>query len=349
MLCKGSRPVPAARFSLPQGLIRLYQFAMNVPDPQIITRRQIDAVLPQLDLLPAIEQAFVDYSAGRAVVPPVGELLMDKGEVHIKYGLLRGADYYVVKVASGFYGNPALGLPSSIGLMLVCSQQTGTPVGILLDQGHLTDLRTAVAGAVVARHLAPAQVERIGMLGTGVQARLQLDRLRSVLDCRQVLVWGRDPQRLARYCADMGRQGFAVETASDPGQLLRSCNLVITATPAEEPLLQAADLQPGTHITAVGADTPDKQELDSRIMQNADRVVADSIPQCLLRGEIHRAIDAGLLMEDSLVELGDVIAGKSPGRTGEGQITVADLTGVAVQDMAIATAVFERLKRAGTA
>ncbi len=314
---------------------------MNIPEPHIISRAQIDAVLPELDLFSAIEQSFVDYSADRAVVPPVGELLMEKGEVHIKYGLLKGAPYYVVKIASGFYGNSALGLPSSSGLMLVCSQETGVLVGVLLDQGHLTDLRTAVAGAVVARHLAPKKIERIGVLGTGIQARLHLEQLRRVVDCREVLAWGRGSKQLARYSAVAEHMGYSIETTQDARQLLSTCNFVVTSTPAEEPLLSADDLQTGTHITAVGSDTPDKQELDSEILQRADRVVADSIAQCLLRGEIHQAIRAEKLRPEELVELGDVIAGKSPGRTAESQITIADLTGVAVQDIAIATAVYE--------
>lgn len=315
---------------------------MNTLEPQIISRAQIDAVLPSLDLLAAIEQSFVDYSAGCAVVPPVGELLMEKGEVHIKYGLLKGAPYYVVKIASGFYGNSALGLPSSSGLMLVCSQETGVLVGVLLDQGHLTDLRTAVAGAVVARHLAPKKVERIGVLGTGIQARLHLEQLRRVVDCRAVLAWGRGPEQLARYRAVVEHMGYRVEITQDARQLLERCNLVVTSTPSEEPLLGAEDLRAGTHITAVGSDTPDKQELDSEILARADRVVADSIAQCLLRGEIHQAIQSEKLCCEELVELGDIIAGKSPGRTSESEITVADLTGVAVQDIAIATAVYER-------
>jgi ornithine cyclodeaminase len=321
---------------------------MRVPEPQIISRAQIDAVLPGLDLLSAIERSFVDYSAGRAVVPPVGELLMEKGELHIKYGLLKGAPYYVVKVAAGFYGNSALGLPSSSGLMLVCSQETGVLVGVLLDQGHLTDLRTAVAGAVVARHLAPKRLERIGVLGTGMQARLQLEQLSGVVDCREVLAWGRGSEQLSRYRAVVEEMGYRVETTQDARQLLRTCNLVVTSTPSEEPLLCAEDLRAGTHITAVGSDTPDKQELDSDIFQRADCVVADSIAQCLLRGEIHQAIKAEKLRAEELVELGDVIVGKSPGRTDDSQITVADLTGVAVQDMAIATAVYERARTQDT-
>ena len=309
----------------------------------IFTAEQIRGVLPQLDLLPAIEESFMRYSQGRAVVPPVGELLLEKGEVHIKYGYVHGDAFYVIKIASGFYDNPKLGIPSSNGLMLLFSQETGEPAAILLDEGRLTDVRTAVAGAIAARHLAPKRVRRIGILGAGVQARLQLQHLRPVTDCREALVWGRGDEQLARYRADMARFGFHIETTRDAAELLRTCDLIVTTTPATQPLLRAEDLRPGVHITAVGSDTPDKQELDARILAQADVVVADSISQCLKRGEIHQALAAGLLDEGKIVELGDVIAGRASGRTAPEQITVADLTGVAVQDIAIATAVYRAL------
>ena len=310
---------------------------------QTISLEEIEAVLPSLDLIPAIEAGFVAYSQGQAVVPPIGELLLDKGEVHIKYGYLREDKYYVIKVASGFYDNPKIGLPSSGGLMLLFHQRTGELVSILLDEGHLTDMRTAVAGAIAAKYLAPVDIERIGFVGTGTQARLQLRYLKHVTACRQVLVWGRGEPQLERYRRDMEPHGFAIETTQNRADILRNCNLVVTATPATAPLLHVADLQAGTHITAVGSDTPEKQELDSAILARADVVVADSISQCLDRGEIHKAIQSGHITQGDLVELGDVIVGRAAGRTSEDQITVADLTGVAVQDIKIATGVYEAL------
>lgn len=311
----------------------------------IFTLDQIKQVLPELDLLPAIEEGFRRYSAGQAEVPPVGELLLEKGEVHIKYGYLMGGEYYVIKVASGFYGNPGLGLPSSNGMMLMFNQQTGQPEAILLDEGHLTDIRTAVAGAIAAKYLAPDRVEQIGIVGTGVQARLQLRYLRDVVPCRHVLVWGRAESQLSAYQSEMRSFGFEVETTKEMAVLQKSCNLIVTTTPAAEPLLSVEHLQPGTHITAVGSDTPHKQELDARILARADLVVADSISQCLERGEIYQAIKAGLLTQDRLVELGDLISGEAPGRSSDIQISVADLTGVAVQDIGIATAVAGPLLR----
>ncbi len=310
---------------------------------KIISLSEIKAVLPSLDLIPAIEDGFVRYSAGDAIVPPVGELLLDKGEVHIKYGYLKGEAYYVIKIASGFYGNPQLGLPSGDGLMLLFSQETGELVSILLDEAYLTDLRTAVAGAIVTQHLAPSRVERIGIVGAGTQGRMQLEQLKEVTDCRQVLVWGQHEEELLRYRRDMELQGFQVEATRETAEILDRCNLVVTCTPATAPLLHAADLRPGTHITAMGSDTPEKQELEAAILGQADLVVADSISQCLLRGEIHHALREGEIVQSDLVELGDLIAGTAAGRSSDEQITVADLTGVAVQDIQIATAVYEAL------
>ena len=303
----------------------------------------IKSALVGLDLVPAIEAGFVALSEGRANIPPVGELMLDKGEVHIKYGSIAGDGCYVVKIASGFYGNAALGLASGNGLMLLFDQETGVPTAVLLDEGHLTDVRTAVAGAVAARHLAPRDVTTIGIVGTGVQARLQLRYLRGVVGTTRALVLGRSSAQAARYCADMAAEGFSVGIAADAAELGARCRLIVTTTPATAPLLAAHDIHPGTHITAIGSDTPHKQELDAAILAGADRVIADSLAQCQLRGEIHKAIAAGVLAVSGVVEIGDVIAGRKPGRTRDDQITVFDSTGVAVQDIKIAAAVAARL------
>jgi ornithine cyclodeaminase len=309
----------------------------------IFTLDQIKAVLDEIDLVPGIEKGFEQYSSGQAVVPPVGELLLEKGEVHIKYGYLRGGEYYVIKIASGFYENPKVGLPSSNGMMLVFSQQTGLPAAILLDEGQLTDIRTAVAGSIAAKHLAPESVRRIGIVGTGTQARLQLRYLKAVTPSRDVLVWGRGQTQLNAYIHEMTPHGFRVETTMDTDAILGTCNLIVTTTPAAKPLLKVEHLQSGTHITAVGSDTPQKQELDARILARADLVVADSIVQCLERGEIHQAIKANVLSKDKIVELGNVISGDVPSRSDDAQITISDLTGVAVQDIGIALAVLAEL------
>jgi ornithine cyclodeaminase len=314
---------------------------------KIINLDQIKKALPDLDLLPAIEVGFVAYSEGNAVIPPVGELIFEDppGDVHIKYGYIRGGDYYVIKIASGFYDNPKLGLPSGDGLMLLFNQKTGQLVCVLLDECHLTDIRTAAAGAIVAKYFAPEKVKRIGIIGAGIQGKLQLQYLKSIVPCREALVWGIDQDELEAYKLAMQSSGFQIETTLDTGEAAASCNLIVTATPSKKPLLTADQIQPGTHITAMGSDTPEKQELDAKILASADVIVADSISQCLVRGEIFHALRERVITKDELVELGAVAAGKVKGRISDDQITVADLTGVAVQDLQISKIVYEHLNR----
>jgi ornithine cyclodeaminase len=312
---------------------------------KVVTLDEIRSVLGDIDLLPLIEEGFAQYSAGNAVVPPVGELLLEGGDVHIKYGYIKGQSHYVIKIASGFYDNAKLGLSGSQGMMLLFRQATGQPVCLLLDEGWLTQIRTAVAGAIVAKYLAPSQVHRIGIAGTGTQARLQLEFLAGVTACREVTVWGRGSAQLEAYCKDMRPLGFELTTTQDADDLLRQCNLIVTTTPSTTPLLHADALKAGTHITAMGSDTAEKQELETGLLAQADQIVADSISQCLERGETHHALRSGDIRQDQLMELGQIINGERPGRSSEEEITIADLTGVAVQDIQIASAVWSALQK----
>jgi ornithine cyclodeaminase len=312
----------------------------------IFDLNQIKSVLKGLHPVPDIERGFVAYSQGRAVVPPVGELTFKDppGEVHIKYGYLLNDDYYVIKIASGFHPNKESKRYKSDGLMLLFKQKTGELACALLDECHLTHVRTAAAGAVAAKYLAPSRVDCIGIFGAGIQGRMQLEYLRSITDCRKVIVWGLNQRELDDYKKDMEPLGFNVRTTLGASDIASNCNLIVTATPSTSPLLSAGQIQKGVHITAMGSDTPEKNELDPGILQKADIVVADSINQCLIRGEIHHALEAGLVERARLVELGNVITNKELQRSSDEQITVADLTGVAVQDIQIAKAVYRALR-----
>ncbi|MCP4568841.1 MAG: ornithine cyclodeaminase family protein [FCB group bacterium] len=313
---------------------------------KILNLNQIKSVLNSIDLLSYIEAGFIAYSQKKAVIPPVGELLFDDppGDVHIKYGYLSHENYYVIKIASGFYDNPKLGLSSSNGLMLLFDKNTGGLLCLLLDEGYLTNIRTAAAGAVVAKHLAPNKVHRIGIFGAGIQGKLQIQFLESIVNCRDIIVWGINQDELTEYLEYMESKGYSVETTQDANSVASSCNLIITATPTKHPILMSDQIQSGTHITAVGSDTPDKQELDAKILEIADVVIADSIDQCLGRGEIFHALNEKAVKKENLIELGDVLAGKKAGRISDDQITVADLTGVAVQDIQISRAIYEVIK-----
>lgn len=313
--------------------------------PEIFQLAQIKKALKDIDLLPCIEEGFVAYSQGKVVVPPVGELLFKDppGDVHIKYGYIIDDDFYVIKIASGFYESDQHHLYTSNGLMLIFSQKTGELSCILLDEGHLTNVRTAVAGAVVAKYLAPKKVHRIGIFGTGTQGRMQLAHLQPIVDCRQVTAWDIDTTGLKSYKKDMEPLGFDIKLTMDAEEVASTCNLIVTATPAQNPLFTADSLPQGTHITAMGSDTPLKTELDPKILERADILVADSISQCLSRGEIHKAMEAGVITKDKIIELGDVITNDYLRRQSDEQLTVADLTGVAVQDIQISKAVYQTL------
>ncbi len=292
------------------------------------------------------ERNFDEYSKGNSVVPPVGYLAFPDGECHIKYGYIKGDPCFVVKIAAGFYGNVAKGLKPSVGMMLICSTETGYPLAVLNDEGHLTDMRTAIAGSIAAKFLAPADVRRIGIVGAGIQARLQLECLRPITDCRRVLIWNRTEANAETLAQSLSDSSWDAKVAKNLESLVQSCNLIVTATPAKKPLIRADWVQAGTHITAVGADAPEKQELDEALIEKADVRVVDSASQCIDHGEIQTAVANGLVDKSSLRELGDVIGGRATGRVTPEQISVADLTGVAVQDIAIATSVYERWRQA---
>lgn len=313
---------------------------------QIIDKHTIENIIQQAhftDLLNYIEQSFIQYSNGQAVVPPVGTLSFDSppGDVHIKYGYIKGEAHYVIKIASGFYDNPALGISSSNGLNLVFNQKNGLLATILLDQGYLTDVRTALAGAVVAKYLAPPEINAIGILGTGIQARLQLKYLKEITDCRNVLVWGRDQEKCAQYIEDMTNEGFNVKEAETTSEIGESCELIVTTTPATSALLMAEDIKKEALITAMGADTLGKQELDIDILVNASLIAIDSTSQCKAHGEIHKAIKTNHLKDESLLEIGNIISDKDFIRPSG--IIVADLTGIATQDMMISKFVLDHL------
>ncbi|MCC7052136.1 MAG: hypothetical protein IT355_02645 [Gemmatimonadaceae bacterium] len=319
--------------------------SQDAPPARVIPAASIREALVGLDLLPDIEAAFVAYSQGRATVPPVGELLFDapEGDCHIKYGHLTDGASFVVKVATGFPGNPALGLPGYSGVMLVFSAHTGMLQTVLLDGGHLTNVRTAVAGAIVARHLAPQRVERIGIFGTGVQARMQLEAIAPVVRCRHVSIWGRHTEALEAIRREMTDAGFDVTTTRDVHEAAHGAQVLVTTTASRTPYLDTVDVRAGALIVAMGSDTETKQELSAALCGRADLFVVDSRSQCLTRGELHHAIAAGTRTAASAVELGDVIAARAAGRRNDGDLVIADLTGVAVQDIAIATAVARAL------
>ncbi|MBN1285001.1 MAG: cyclodeaminase [Anaerolineae bacterium] len=299
----------------------------------------------------AVAEGFTALAEGRATVPPVVrvDIPAHYGEVDIKTAYIEGLDSFAVKVASGFFENYKLGLPSGSGLMLLWSARTGVPEAVLLDNGYLTHIRTGAAGALAAKYLAREQIETAGVMGAGDQARYQMIALRQVRDFKRILVFNRTEARLEQYIADMTRLlGVEVVPAKSAEEVVRRSDVVVTATPSTEPYLRAAWLHPGLHITAMGADGEHKQELSAEVLVRADICACDLKSQVFEIGEHQHALAAGVISrDDPVVELGELTGGQKVGRTGDAQITVCDLTGVGVQDTAIALFAYRRAGEMG--
>ncbi|MFB3813838.1 MAG: hypothetical protein ACE14L_06975 [Terriglobales bacterium] len=312
------------------------------------TRAQLEKVMKPEEVIRAVEEGFIAYSQGKAVIPPVGELLFDdpRGDCHIKYGFRKGEPTFTIKIATGFSGNAALGISTSNGVILVFSSKTGQLTHILQDEGFLTDIRTAAAGAVVAKLLAPRKVSCIGIIGAGIQGKLQLDYLRYVQPVRRAMVFDLVKERARSYAVD----GFDVQVAGSPAEIAANCNLIVTTTPARGWYLGASDVRAGTHITAIGADAEGKQELDPQLFTKAAVRVVDSRKQCVRAGDSSYALKQGLIQLADLIELGELAQDPSLGRHSATDITIADLQGVAIQDIQVAQlAVNAMAARAGAA
>jgi ornithine cyclodeaminase len=297
-------------------------------------------------------------------VPPIlGLFVPDRhGEVDVKAAYIHGLPSLAIKIASGFFDNGAAGLPSGSGLMVVLSTRTGYPQAILLDNGYLTDVRTALAGAAAAKYLAPRRVRTVGVIGAGAQGRYQVRALHLVRSFDRVLVHDRSSAAVEAYVREMpgvlGRDRAALGTgaagapirveAADPETLVRQSDVVITCTPSHQPIVRAEWLHSGLHITAMGGDTAEKHELESEALGRATRLACDLKVQCYARGEFYHARKAGVLHDDvPVAELGDLTTGRRSGRLADDEITVCALTGVGVQDTAIALLAYSRAEAAG--
>jgi len=324
---------------------------MIMRDILILTESELRACV-HLDAtaLDIVERAFAALAGGSVIMPAI--LSMDipqvHGEVDVKTAYIPGFDGFAIKVSPGFFNNPALGLPSLNGLMILLNATTGLVDAVLLDNGYLTDIRTAAAGGVAAKHLAPRTVTTAGVLGTGAQARLQMQAAYLARPFQHALVWGRDAARAAACAADLAAAlGIDVAAIDDPADLVARCQLLVTATPAREPILKADWLHQNMHITCIGSDQEGKSELEPACLGKADLYVCDRVSQCELVGELRAARAAGILTGVTPPELGAVITGAHPGRLDEAEITICDLTGTGAQDTAIATAALKAALAAG--
>ncbi len=290
------------------------------------------------DLIPIIENAFKSLSKGETVMPPILRLDIKKyhGESDVKAAYVDGLDSFAIKVASGFFKNPSLGLPSSNGLMILLDSKTGVLKSVLLDKGYLTDIRTAIAGAIAAKHLSNVEIDNIGIIGAGIQANLQLKALLLVKNPKKTKIWARDSLKVKKFIENY-KNIINIEPSSSAEELVTSSNIVVTTTPSSNPLIKNEWLKKGMHITAMGSDAEHKNELDPKIINECNLYIPDSQSQTSILGELHHALKNNFVSSDRVFrDLGSVILDPNLGRRHKDDITVCDLTGTGVQDTAIA-------------
>ena len=321
----------------------------------ILTEAELRKIIGlDLDAVTCVEQAFAALATKAVAMPPILRLDIPehRGEVDVKTAYIPGIESFAIKISPGFFDNPKIGLPSTNGMMVLLSSRTGLVQALLLDNGYLTDIRTAAAGAVAAKYLSRENASMAAVFGAGMQARLQLEALTLARPIREARIWARDAAKAESAAAELtARLGLPVTAISDPRRAISGADIVVTTTPSEAPIVQAGWLEPGQHLTAMGSDAEHKNEIDPAVIADAGLYVADSLMQTRRLGELHHAIGAGLVAPDAVfAELGQIVAGRVQGRTSDGQITFADLTGTGIQDTAIANLAFARANatKAGT-
>ncbi len=321
----------------------------------ILTEKELRTIVTlDLDAVACVENAFRALATLPVAMPPILRLDIHehRGEVDVKSAYVPGIDGFAVKISSGFFDNPKLGLPSGGGMMVLLSAKTGVVEALLLDNGYLTDIRTAAAGAVAAKHLSRANSSVAAIFGAGLQAGLQLEALMLVRPIAEARIWARDAVKAEATAGALREKlGILVRAEPDAAKAVGGADIVVTTTPSTEPLIKAGFVVAGQHITAMGSDAEHKNEIAPAILRMADLYVADSAKQTRRLGELHHAIASGVMGADAEVtELGQIIAGEKHGRRSVGDITIADLTGTGVQDTAIATLARDRARatNAGT-
>ena len=324
-------------------------------DIKILTEAELRSQI-SLDLaaIECVEQAFHALATKSVVMPPIMRLdiFENNGEIDVKTAYIPGLDSLAIKISPGFFDNPSLGLPSVNGLMVLFSTRTGLVEALLLDNGYLTDVRTAAAGAVAAKYLSRANSQNAAILGAGMQAGLQLEALTLVRDIKSANIWARDLEKAELAAQRLGqRLKIPVQACETVASATKNADIIVTSTPSGEPILKLSEIEAGQHITAMGSDADHKNEIDPAIIANGVSYFCDRLSQCQFLGELHHAIESGLIdSSSSFPELGAVISAQATGRQNETEITLCDLTGTGIQDTAIATLAYQQCLRhkAGT-
>lgn len=307
---------------------------------RVLGEAEVRSLIGREEALAAVRGGFARMGRGETMVPPQMIIWVPdhEGEVHVKAAHIYGVANYAVKFASIFERNPEKGLAAVTGMVLTFSAETGYLSGMLMDNGFLTDLRTGAAGALAADLLARKDVEQAAVIGAGIQGRYQLEALLDVRQPKRVRIFDVNAPAAEAYAAEMSEKaGVPVTVATSVQEALKGTDVVVSTTPSPSPHTMLEWVEPGSHYTAMGSDNPHKQELDARLLAAAGKLVVDSREMCAVNGELHHALDAGLMTVDDVhAELGEVAADLRPGRTSDDEITVCDLTGLGIQDTAVA-------------
>ncbi|WP_299553236.1 hypothetical protein [uncultured Tateyamaria sp.] len=317
---------------------------------KIIPLDAIQRVVTGPDAIDAVRKGYIAFSDGLIEQPDPLQILFKEadgsffGDCHAKAAQGRGLPYFVIKVASGFYRNIEKRLLPNSGLVLVMSSETGHPVAVLQDDGWLTQMRTAAAGALAASIKPVLPTAALGVIGTGTQAFLQAQMITAFTGIKPVFVKGRGELESAAFAERLQTAGIDATPTTSAHEICDNAAIVVTATPSSEPVLMSDDVIGSIHIIAVGADSPGKLEIDPHLTARASLIATDSHVQCVHHGDFGAAVREGLLSEDADVSFCDVLAGKHPDLDFAGaEISMVDLTGVGVQDLAIASLVVNQL------
>lgn len=310
----------------------------------VLKRSDVAAIVGIEDCIAAVEQAFRLHAGGKSSPPGVLGVHTRTGGFHIKAGLLDlNGSYFAAKTNANFPENAKqFGLPLIQGVVVVCDAENGYPLAVM-DSIEITIIRTGAATAVAAKYLARPDSSMATIFGCGNQGRISLRAMTNVLTLKRVYVFDKDPALAGRFASELSKElGIDIKATNDPAGAVMQSDICITCTPSKQFYLKREWVRPGTFVAGVGADNEEKQELDPRLLQ-ASKVVVDLLDQCAAFGDLHHALAQELMTRaDVYAELGDVIAGKKPGRTSADEIIVFDSTGTALQDVAAAAIVYER-------
>jgi alanine dehydrogenase len=310
----------------------------------VLTGREVAALLTIEECMAAVEHAFKLYGEGKTQAPGILGVHARDGGFHIKAGQMDlNRSYFAAKINANFPENPKRhGLPTIQGVVILCDGENGYPLA-LMDSIEITIRRTGAATGIAAKYLACADSKTATICGCGNQGRISLQVLTRVLPLEKVWAYDHDQAQAKRF-ADKMAQELRIEVAavSDLQKAVSQSDVCVTCTPSHAPFLKKNFVSPGTFIAAVGADNPEKQELEPALLTRS-KIVVDLLEQCATIGELHHALAAGVLTRDDVYgELGEVIAGVKSGRTSSDEIIIFDSTGMALQDVVTAAAVYEK-------